>query len=306
MLLIDLTGKRALVVGVAEDTGYGFAIAKALHQAGATVCLGVWPQMYGVFHAMLTRGKLDASLMHPDGTKLSFEAIYPLDAAFDIFADMPEEVREHRRYKEYGDVSISAVASRMHAEHGPGCVDIVVHSLANGPEVKKPLLETSRAGYLSALSVSAYSLVSMVQHFGPIMAPGGSFLSLSYIAGERVVPGYGGGMSSAKAALENDTRVLAYEAGRKWGHRVNTISAGPLASRAASSIGPIEDMVAYCKDHAALADSVQTADVAGAALFLASPLARAITASTVYVDMGYHAMAGPPSAHRVATAAGNA
>ncbi len=293
MLSIDLTGKRALVVGVAEDTGYGFAIAKALHQAGATVCLGVWPQMYGVFSAMLARGKLDASLMHPDGTKLTFEALYPLDAAFDTFADMPEDVREHRRYKEHGDVSISAAAQRMRAAHGEGCVDIVVHSLANGPEVKKPLLETSRAGYLSAVSVSAYSLVSMVQHFGPLMAPDGSFLSLSYIAGERVVPGYGGGMSSAKAALENDTRVLAYEAGRKWGHRVNTISAGPLASRAASSIGPIDDMIAYCKEHTALADSVQTADVAGAALFLASPLARAITASTLYVDMGFHAMAGP-------------
>lgn len=294
MLAMDLKGKRALVVGVAEDTGFGFAIAKALHQAGASVCLGVWPQMYSVFQAMLTRGKLDASLMHPDGSKLEFEALYPLDAAFDSWEDIPEDVREHRRYKEYGDVSISAVAARMRQAYGDGGVDIVVHSLANGPEVKKPLLETSRAGYLSAVSVSAYSLVSMVRHFGPIMRPGGSFLSLSYLAAERVVPGYGGGMSSAKAALESDTRVLAYEAGRKWGHRVNTISAGPLASRAASSIGPIEDMVAYCKEHAALADSVLTMDVGHTAAFLSSPLARAITASTVYVDMGYHAMAGAP------------
>lgn len=302
MLSIDMRGKRALVVGVAEDTGYGFAIAKALHQAGAKVSLGVWPQMYGVFHAMLTRGKLDESLMMPDGSKLEFEALYPLDAAYDSFDDMPAEVREHRRYKEYGDVSISAVAARFAKEHGEHSLDVLVHSLANGPEVKKPLLETSRAGYLDAVSVSAYSMVSMVRHFGPIMRPGSSFLSLSYIAAERVVPGYGGGMSSAKSALEGDTRTLAYEAGRKWGHRVNTISAGPLASRAASSIGPIEKMIAHCKEYAPIPDSVQQADVAHTALFLLSPLARGITASTVYVDMGYHAVAGAPAEQAIAEA----
>ena len=106
--------------------------------------------------------------------------------------------------------------------------------MAEAPEVKKPLLETSRKGYLSAVSASAYSMVSMVAHLGPVMRPGGAFLSLSYMAAERVVPGYGGGMSSAKAALESDTRLLAFEAGRKWGHRVNVISAGPFASRRAA------------------------------------------------------------------------
>ena len=84
------------------------------------------------------------------------------------------------------------------------------------------------------------------------MRPGGSFLALTYLASERVIPGYGGGMSSAKAALESDTRVLAYEAGRKWGHRVNMISAGPFASRAASAIGFIDKMIEYCKANSPL------------------------------------------------------
>src|SRR2546426_12592482 len=104
----------------------------------------------------------------------------------------------------------------------------MVHSLANGPEVKKPLLETSRNGYLTAISVSAYSLVSMLQRLAPLMRAGGSAVSLTYLASERAVPGYGGGTSSAKAALESDTRTLAFEAGRKFRIRVNTISAGAL------------------------------------------------------------------------------
>ena len=166
----------------------------------------------------------------------------------------------------------------------------MVHSLANGPEVKKPLLETSRAGYLAAVGVSAYTNVSLVRNFAPMMRPGGSFLSLTYMAGERVVPGYGGGMSSAKAALESDTRTLAFEAGRRWGVRVNTITAGPLASRAATAIGFIDTMIDYTEANSPLPRRLDAADVGATAAFLASPLAAAITGSVVYVDNGYHAM----------------
>ena len=122
------------------------------------------------------------------------------------------------------------------------------------------------------------------------MRNGGSFLSLTYMASERVIPGYGGGMSSAKAALESDTRVLAYEAGRRYGVRVNTISAGPLASRAASAIGIIEKMVDYVAANAPLTEPLTAQEVGAAAAFLASPLASGITGSVVYVDKGYHAM----------------
>ena len=165
-----------------------------------------------------------------------------------------------------------------------------MHSLANGPEVKKSLFEVSRAGYLAAVSASAYSMVSLVQRLGPITRRGGAFVSLSYLASQRAVPGYGGGMSSAKAALESDTHLLSYEAGRRFGVRVNTISAGPLASRAASAIGIVEILVNYYTANSPLTDPLTAEEVAWAATFLCSPLANGITGSTVYVDKGFHVM----------------
>lgn len=140
-------------------------------------------------------------------------------------------------------------------------------------------------------------MVAMVANFGPIMRRGGSCVSLTFIASERVVPGYGGGLSSAKAQLESDTKVLAWEAGRKYGIRVNTISAGPLASRAASAItnNPdgdkfIDSYIAYCRANAPLARPLSAADIGRAALALCSPLADAITGTCQYVDNGMHAM----------------
>lgn len=290
MLSIDLTGKRALVAGVADDAGFGFAIAKALGEAGASVCVGTWPPALNIFLNLLERGKIDESRKLSSGKLLEFEKIYPLDAAYDTMADMPEDLRTNKRYKDAGDVTVEGVAQRIRSDFGEGSLDILVHSLANGPEVKKPLLETSRRGYLEAVSVSAYSLVSMIARLGPLMRPGGSIVSLTYMASERVIPGYGGGMSSAKAALESDTRTLAFEAGRKFNVRVNTISAGPLASRAASAIGIIEKMIGYVSKNAPLTEELKADEVGAAAAFLSSPLASGITGSTVYVDKGYHAM----------------
>lgn len=290
MLPIDLTGRRALVAGVADDAGFGFAIAKALAQAGATVCVGTWPPALTIFRNLLERGKIEESLRMPDGSRLQFERIYPLDAAYDTLDDMPADVRESKRYKEVGDPSITGLAAQLRADFGEQPLDILVHSLANGPEVKKPLIETSRRGYLEAIGVSAYSLTSMVARLGPLMRRGGSVLSLTYMASERVIPGYGGGMSSAKAALESDTRTLAFEAGRRFGVRVNTISAGPLASRAASAIGIISRMIDYVSRNAPLQDPLSAEEVGTTAAFLASPLASGITGATIYVDKGHHAM----------------
>src|SRR6266496_42260 len=290
MLNIDLTGKRALVAGVADDAGFGFAIAKALAEAGASVSVGTWPPALNIFMNLLERGKMDESRKLSSGKLLQFEKIYPLDASFDTLADAPEDIRSNKRYKDTGDFSIDGMVKRIESDFGQSSLDIVVHSLANGPEVKKPLLETSRSGYLTALSVSAYSLTSMVARLAPLMRKGGSFLSLTYMASERVIPGYGGGMSSAKAALESDTRVLSFEAGRKYGLRVNTISAGPYASRAASAIGIIEKMVEYCSVNSPMTDALTADEVGLAAAFLSSPLAAGITGTVLYVDKGYHAM----------------
>ena len=302
MLAIDLKGKRALVAGVADDGGFGFAIAKALAEAGATVCVGTWPPALNIFNNLLERGKMDESRRLSNGDLLQFERIYPLDAAFDRLVDAPDDLRSSKRYKDTGDFSIEGLASRLESDFGNPAFDILVHSLANSPEVKKTLLETSRAGYLSAVSVSAYSLVAMLQRLGPLMRPKGATVSLTYMASERAIPGYGGGMSSAKAALESDTRTLAFEAGRAWGIRVNTISAGPYASRAASAIGIIERMVEYCAANSPLPEALAAEDVGHAAAFLCSPLAAGITGSTVYVDKGYHSMgmavSGAPSAER--------
>ena len=290
MLPIDLSGKRAFVAGVADDGGFGFAIARALAQAGAAITVGTWPPALTIFQNLLERGKMAASMTLADGSSMAFEKIYALDAAFDSLEDAPAELRESKRYKDRGDFSLQGAAARLREDFGPASLDIVIHSLANGPEVKNALLDTSRKGYLEAVGVSAYSLTAMVRHFGPLMRPGGSFLSLTYMASERVIPGYGGGMSSAKAALESDTRTLAFEAGRRFGIRVNTISAGPLASRAASAIGLIERMIEYTRANAPLGRLLEATDVGNTAAFLASPLAAGITGTVMYVDNGFHAM----------------
>ena len=291
MLPIDLAGKRAFVAGVADDKGYGWAIVRALAQAGASICVGTWPPTMRIFTKSLARGKLDLSL--PDGGEIEFERTYPLDAVFDDADDVPEDVRSDKRYVDLEGYTIGGVADRLRADFGDRCLDVVVHSLANGPEVQNALLDTSRPGYLAAVSASAYSMVSMVQRFGPLMRPGGAVVSLTYLAAERVIPGYGGGMSSAKAALESDTRTLAFEGGRRFGIRVNTISAGPLASRAAKAIGTIEKMVDYYRENSALPEANTADEVGATAAFLCSPLASGITGETLHVDKGYHAMGMP-------------
>jgi enoyl-[acyl-carrier protein] reductase I len=203
-------------------------------------------------------GKFDESRKLSNGKMMEYLKVYSLDASFDKPEDVPADIRENKRYQDATGYTISEVAAQLQKDYGK--IDILVHSLANGPEVKKPLLETSRSGYLA----------------------------LTYMASEKAVPGYGGGMSSAKAALESDTKMLAWEAGRKWGIRVNTISAGPLRSRAARAIGFIDSMIAYSKANAPLSKDLEAEEVGYAAAFLAT--ATGVTATTLYVDNGMHAM----------------
>lgn len=292
---IDLTGKVAFIAGVADSQGYGWAIARALADAGATILIGTWPPVLKIFQMGLRKGQFEADSMLSNGKTMTIEKIYPLDAVFDTPEDVPEEIKGNKRYAGLDGYTISEVADAVKADYGK--IDILVHSLANGPEVTKPLLETSRKGYLAASSASAYSAVSLLQKFAPIMNEGGSYLSLTYIASEKVIPGYGGGMSSAKAQLESDTRTMAYEAGRQYKVRVNTISAGPLKSRAATAIGKeagkktfIEKAIDYSVANAPLAQDLYNDDVGNAGLFLCSPLARCVTGITMYVDNGLHGM----------------
>lgn len=288
MLKIDLRGKRAFIAGIADDQGFGWAIAKALAEAGAEIIVGTWTPLMKIFTTSLSLGKFDESRKLSDGSLMQFAKIYPLDASFDTPDDIPQEILENKRFKDASGYTISEVAASFAKDFGN--LDIFIHSLANAPEVKKPLLETSRKGYLAAVSSSSYSLISLLQHFGPLMNSGGSVLSLTYLAADKVIPGYGGGMSSAKAALESDTRTLAFESGQKWGIRVNTISAGPLGSRAATAIGFIDKMITYSKENAPLTKELDAMEIGHVAAFLSSPLASAMTGSTVFVDNGLHTM----------------
>lgn len=288
MLPINLKGKKAFIAGIGDDQGYGWAIAKALAEAGAEIIIGTWTPIVKIFNQSWSLGKFDESRKLANGSLMQCAKVYSLDAAFDKPEDVPEDIKNNKRYSDVSGYTISEVAAEVHKDFGS--IDILVHALANGPEVKKPLLETSRTGYLAAQSASSYSFVSLLAHFGPYMNKGGSALSLTYMASEKAVPGYGGGMSSAKAALESDTKMLAWEAGRKWELRINTISAGPLRSRAARAIGFIDNMIEYSKANAPLAKELEAEEVGNAAAFLLSSLASAISGSIVYVDNGLHAM----------------
>src|SRR5436190_13587572 len=126
MLSINLSGKRALVAGVADDGGFGFAIAHALAEAGASVCVGTWPPALTIFKNLLERGKMDESRKLSSGGLLEFERIYPLDAVYDRFDDMPEDVRSSKRYKEVGDCSVDGVAKRFGDDFGERPLDIVI------------------------------------------------------------------------------------------------------------------------------------------------------------------------------------
>lgn len=268
--------------------GFGWAIAKCLAEAGAEISIGVWVPALNIFETSFRRGKFDESRKLSDGRLMDFSHIYPMDAVFDTPDDVPEEIATNKRYAGNTKWTVSEVADCVKNDFGN--IDVLVHSLANGPEVTKPLLETSRKGYLAAMSASSYSYVSMLQRFGPLMNPGGAAISLTYLAADKVIPGYGGGMSSAKAALESDTKVLAYEAGRKHKVRVNTISAGPLGSRAAKAIGFIDDMIRYSYENAPVQKELNALEVGAVAAFLLSPLASAVTGHVMYVDNGLNIM----------------
>jgi enoyl-[acyl-carrier protein] reductase I len=146
MLSIDLTGKKAFIAGVGDDNGYGWAIAKRLAEAGATIFIGTWPPVLELFTKSLERNKLDTKL--PDGSEMKITEIFPLDAVFDYPEDVPQDTRENKRYAGITGYTVSEVAKKVAEKYGK--IDILVHALANGPEVKNDLLDTSRAGYLAA------------------------------------------------------------------------------------------------------------------------------------------------------------
>lgn len=297
MIPLDLSGKVALVTGVGDNESFAWFIAKALQAAGARLVLGVHPRMIRIVEGFLSSDKTDdvASRVLPFGAgSLTVEKVWPCDVSFDTMADVPESTRTDRRYtrieEQYGDYSIQGLMNAVKQSHNG--LDILIHSVAFAPEIKSKLIDTTRAGYWTAISISAYSLVGLVRAALPLMEnrPGGAaVVGLTYLGGARVVPHYGGGMSTAKAALDIDAKQLAHNVGNK-GVRVNLISAGPYASRAAKGIGDIQHMIDYAAQRSPLPRGITPEEVANAAAFLCSPLASGISGHVLYVDCGYNVM----------------
>jgi enoyl-[acyl-carrier protein] reductase I len=295
MIPIDFSGKVALVTGVGDNESFAWFIAKALQAAGAKIALACHPRMVGIVESILSRPQDAESRQLPYGAgEFKVEKIFPMEAAYDTMADVPEAVRTDRRYAKFPEYSIQGTVDAIGKEFGG--IDIIIHSIAFSREITKTAVETSRAAYYEALGISAYSLTSLLRAAEPYMAnrpDGASAVGLTYLGGERVVPYYGGGMSTAKAALQIDAKQLAQNLGSK-NIRVNLISAGPYASRAARSIRPgeFEKSVEYAAVRSPLPRPIKPEEVANATVFLCSPLASAVTGQILYVDCGYNTMGG--------------
>src|SRR5436305_4844360 len=293
MIPIDFTNKIALVTGVGDNESFAWFISKALAAAGAKIVLACHPRVVGIVESFLTRDADKESRQLPyRAGELKVEKVLACDASYDTMADVPDEVRTDRRYAKFADYSIQGTVDAVGKEFGG--IDVLIHSVAFSREITKSAKDTSRKGYMEALGISAYSLTSLLRYAEPYMAdrPGGaSAVGLTYLGGDRVVPYYGGGMSTAKAALQIDCKQLASNLGPK-NIRVNLISAGPYASRAARSIRPgeFEKSIEYAASRSPLPRPIRPEEVANATVFLCSDLASAVTAQILYVDCGYNVM----------------
>jgi len=295
MIPIDFTGKVALVTGVGDNDSFAWYISKALQAAGAKIVLACHPRVVGIVESFLTREMDAESRKLPYGAgQLKAEKVYAMDARFDTMADVDEATRNDKRWNKYPFYAIQEVVDAVGKEFGG--IDFLVHSMAFSREIMKSMLDTSRSAYFEALGISAYSQTSLLRAAKPYMAnrPGGAAaVGLTYIGGSRVVPHYGGGMSTAKAALQIEAQQLAWFLGPD-NIRVNLISAGPYLSRAMKSIRPGEGekLVEYAASRSPLRRPLTPDEVANATVFLCSPLASAITGHVLYVDCGYNVMGG--------------
>ncbi|MFN2322975.1 MAG: enoyl-ACP reductase [Trueperaceae bacterium] len=256
MYQLDLTGKRALVMGVTNQRSLAWALAQPLAAAGATIAYSYQGERLRPTLEKLTEDQPGATLHACDVTD---------DAQLDaLFADLE---RDH------------------------GHLDFVVHALAYAPPATfaAPFVETGRDDWKLAMDVSAYSLVAVANRARRLMTEGGSMVTLTYLAAERVVPHYNM-MGVAKAALEASVRYLAYDLGPR-GVRVNAISAGPVRTIAARSIAGFGDMYSEAGRQSMLRRNITAEEVGGLGLSLLVPeLGGGVTGETVYVDAGFHAI----------------
>ncbi|MEO8972175.1 MAG: enoyl-ACP reductase [Ktedonobacteraceae bacterium] len=251
-----LEGKKALIFGIANHRSIGWAIAQALAAEGAQLAFSYQERMEKYVRDL--------------AAKIPGTAVMECDVQNDDQLD---------------------VAFATAGELFNGQIDILIHSVAFAPprELENPFVETTREGFHTALDISAYSLVAMAKRAKPLMQTnGGSILTLTYMASERVMPKYNV-MAVAKAALECSVRYLAFELG-EYNIRVNAISAGPLNTLAARGVSGFTQFREQMGSAAPLRRNIEQSEVGDAAMFLSSPLARAITGEIMFVDAGYNIM----------------
>ena len=253
-----LDGRTALIFGVANDHSIAWGIARALHDAGATVG-------FSSVESLLEK------------------RVRPLAASIGATFVEPCDVQS--------DDDIRAVMAKWQEAHGR--IDILVHALAfaRREDLEGTFVDTSRDGFALAMDVSTYSLVALVREARPMLRPGSTVLTLSYYGAEKVVAHYNV-MGVAKAALEASVRYLAADLGPE-GVRVNAISAGPVRTLAAAGIAGFKKLYGSFADVAPLRANITPEDVGKTAVWLSSDLSSAVTGEVIYVDGGFNVMGVP-------------
>lgn len=256
--MLDLTGKNALVTGIANNRSIAWGIAQQLHKAGANL---------GITYLPDDRGKME---------KKVGELVEPLNPSLFVPCNVQDDAQVKSTFEEVGNKW--------------GKLDILIHCLAfaNKDDLSGSFSDTSRSGFKTALEISTYSLVQLSGAAKPLMTEGGSIITLTYLGGVRAVPNYNV-MGVAKAGLEASVRYLAAELG-PGNIRVNAISAGPIRTLASSAVGGILDMIHHVETVAPLRRTVTQQEVGNTAAFLSSDLASGITGQVLYVDAGYEIM----------------
>lgn len=257
-------GKKGLVFGIANPRSIAWAITQALHAQGAEMAFTHLPD-----------GE------RPKNEKKLRQLVDPLPAKFITPCDVTND--EH----------LDAVFEKTAAEFGT--IDFMLHSVAFAPpaDLTQQVYKCSRDGFKLAMDISAYSLIAMCGRAMPIMNEGGSVLSLTYLGGEKVIPGYNM-MGICKSALESSTKYLASEMGAEKKIRVNTLSAGPLKTVSSSGVGDFGKMLKLYETFSPLRGNVSMEQVGTAGMYLLSDLSSAVTGEIHHVDCGYHVMGGPP------------
>jgi enoyl-[acyl-carrier protein] reductase I len=260
-----LSGKKGLVFGIANDRSIAWAITERLHAEGAEM---------GFTHLP------DKDPERPKNENKVRKLVDPLGAKFVLPCDVQR------------DEDLDRIFS--HTQETMGRIDFVLHSVAFAPpaDLTGPVYNVSRAGFQLAMDISAYSLIALCGRARPLLNPGGSILCLTYLGGERVIPGYNL-MGLCKAALESAMTYLASELGQDR-IRVNAISAGPVRTISSSGVGEFQSMLALYESFSPLRRNIVVDEVGKAGLFLVSDLASGITGENLHVDCGYHVMGAPP------------